>query len=198
MAYSNGFNPQPRLSFASALPVGVEGKGELLDLELHRRVEPAELLGWVNKELPSELHWVEAWEVPLRDPSLASQLKRATYLIRFDLNGLPESQLSPLYSPSSCSHFLGQEAIWVKGFRKGEKILIDAKPYLLSLEPLPADNNEARFELHLNHSSGGSVKAYDLMRVYLERNLPDLTEEEFRIRLRISRLSLRLEDGTDP
>jgi radical SAM-linked protein len=34
VAYSQGFNPHPRLSFASALAVGVTSEGEYLDIYL--------------------------------------------------------------------------------------------------------------------------------------------------------------------
>src|SRR5574337_1790772 len=44
VAYSQGFNPQPKLSLALALPVGVEGRQELGDIELRAAMVPEELV----------------------------------------------------------------------------------------------------------------------------------------------------------
>ncbi len=35
LAYTQGFNPQPRLQFAAALPVGFTGRGEVADVFLN-------------------------------------------------------------------------------------------------------------------------------------------------------------------
>src|SRR5512137_1305759 len=43
LAYTQGFNPQPRLSLAQALAVGVEGLRELGDMELTLRMAPEEM-----------------------------------------------------------------------------------------------------------------------------------------------------------
>ena len=40
VAYSKGFNPHPRLSFASALAVGTTSDGEYLDIILEKEMDP--------------------------------------------------------------------------------------------------------------------------------------------------------------
>ena len=40
MAYSQGFNPRPRFQIAAALPVGVTGRAELLDVWLIESLVP--------------------------------------------------------------------------------------------------------------------------------------------------------------
>jgi radical SAM-linked protein len=44
IAYSQGFTPHPKISFASAAPTGVASEAEYLELGLRERVEPEELL----------------------------------------------------------------------------------------------------------------------------------------------------------
>src|SRR5689334_21800742 len=43
IAYSSGFTPHPRISYASAAPTGVASEAEYLEIGLRARVEPAEL-----------------------------------------------------------------------------------------------------------------------------------------------------------
>ena len=44
MAYSQGFNPRPRFQIAAALPVGVTGQVELLDVWLDEVLIPEQAL----------------------------------------------------------------------------------------------------------------------------------------------------------
>src|SRR5512137_863511 len=52
LAYSQGFNPQARMHFAAALPVGFTGQAELIDVFLDADVEPADFLARLAPALP--------------------------------------------------------------------------------------------------------------------------------------------------
>jgi len=51
LAYSQGFHPMPRISFAQALPLGTESLDESLDMRLTSPLEPEDLMVRVNREL---------------------------------------------------------------------------------------------------------------------------------------------------
>lgn len=55
VAYSEGFNPIPRLSFAAPLSVGVESEYEILDLKITNEVNPEEVAEALNRNLSDEL-----------------------------------------------------------------------------------------------------------------------------------------------
>ena len=55
VAYSEGFNPIPRLSFAAPLSVGVESEYEILDLKITNEVDPSEVMAALNRNLSTEL-----------------------------------------------------------------------------------------------------------------------------------------------
>lgn len=79
VAYSQGFNPRPRFQIAAALPVGVTGRAEQIDIWLTEPLPLAAALDRLNSTLPSGL---EVWgieEVELRAPSLQSQMRAAEY-----------------------------------------------------------------------------------------------------------------------
>lgn len=79
LAYSRGFNPRPKLAFASALPVGFVGRAEMLDVFLERRVELHDFVSRLRAQLPCGLELRSATEVSLALPSLPSQLAAAEY-----------------------------------------------------------------------------------------------------------------------
>jgi radical SAM-linked protein len=81
VAYSKGFNPRPRFQIAAALPVGVTGSAELLDLWLDETLAPAEVLTRLQPILPPGLEVLDVKEVELRSPSLQSQMRAAEYRV---------------------------------------------------------------------------------------------------------------------
>jgi radical SAM-linked protein len=79
VAYSQGFNPRPRFQLAAALPVGVTGRAELLDVWLDVTMDPAEALARLVPVLPAGLEVLGVEEVGLRAPALQSQMRAAGY-----------------------------------------------------------------------------------------------------------------------
>ncbi len=89
VAYSQGFNPQLRIQFASALPVGCSGAAEVADLWLDEPVAPLEFTARVQAQLPAGVRVFDAHEVALDLPSLQSQMQQAEYLIQVDVTDTP-------------------------------------------------------------------------------------------------------------
>lgn len=87
LAYSHGFNPQPRMQFASALPVGIEAENELLDVWLLQAVEPASWIERLRRTLPTGfiLHGLD--QVSLDLPAMQASLRAAQYRIEFGETG---------------------------------------------------------------------------------------------------------------
>jgi radical SAM family uncharacterized protein/radical SAM-linked protein len=81
--YSRGFNPRPRISFPSALPLGTTGDNELVIIRLMSRPSPDYLAAEINRYLPKGLRIVSANIKPVeyKDPiPVASE-----YLVELDL-----------------------------------------------------------------------------------------------------------------
>jgi len=62
IAYSQGFTPHPKVSYASAAPTGVASEAEYLEIGLRARVEPDELARALDAALSPGLDVVEAVE----------------------------------------------------------------------------------------------------------------------------------------
>ena len=81
VAYSQGFNPRPRMSFASPLAVGITSESELLDILLEQRISTEHFISSMSKQLPSGIDIREISEVGLKVPSLQSQATLAEYTV---------------------------------------------------------------------------------------------------------------------
>ena len=79
LAYSQGFNPRPRFQIAAALPVGVTGTAELLDIWLTDELAPEEVVARLRAASPPGLEILAAEPVELQAPSLQSMLRAADY-----------------------------------------------------------------------------------------------------------------------
>src|SRR5689334_25227158 len=62
IAYSQGFTPHPKISYASAAPTGVGSEAEYLELGLRERVDPAQLVKALDGSLSPGLDVLEAVE----------------------------------------------------------------------------------------------------------------------------------------
>ena len=69
LAMSQGFTPRPKMSFALALGLGIEGHDEVVDIELCQPVESAELLRRLAETSPAGLEWLEARALPGSAPA---------------------------------------------------------------------------------------------------------------------------------
>lgn len=81
MSHSQGFHKQPKVTFATAEPVGEESVGDVMDVVLRERVEPQVLRDRLVRVLPPGFHVFEAEEAPVRGDSLMSLVTGFAYTI---------------------------------------------------------------------------------------------------------------------
>ncbi|MCW5823570.1 MAG: TIGR03960 family B12-binding radical SAM protein [Cyanobacteria bacterium TGS_CYA1] len=90
MAYSQGFNPHPKLAFAGPLPLFMETAGDIADVELTHDISQSDFMARLNEQLPEEVRVLEVTSVSEKPKdSLASLLDTATYkaeMVRGSLN----------------------------------------------------------------------------------------------------------------
>ena len=73
MAYSSGFNPHPRISYAGAAPTGSASEAEYLEIALAEEVDPTWAHDALDEALPDGLDVLEV--VPSAGGSLADRLE---------------------------------------------------------------------------------------------------------------------------
>lgn len=79
LAYSQGFNPHPRLTLAMPSPVGCTGASEELDILLNEPMPDQEICTRLANTLPPGITVQAVQTVPLKAPARPSLIRRADY-----------------------------------------------------------------------------------------------------------------------
>lgn len=87
--YTEGFNPHPYISFLLALSLGVESKGEPVDIKIVGNMTPQEVKDRLNATLPEGLR-VESASAPFNK---SSEIEYAEYDINFYSDEITEKEL---------------------------------------------------------------------------------------------------------
>lgn len=92
IAQTQGFNPHPRLSFALALALGIEGRREVVDFDLAQDMVPDRLLETLGQHSPEGLDWLEANLIPQSTPP--PEAIEARYSLAIALERRPAARLA--------------------------------------------------------------------------------------------------------
>ena len=163
-AYSEGFNPHMKMSFASALAVGVTSHAEYLDLELTEEIEPASISARLKPQLPSGVSLKDAHYMNPRSQALMAIVNLATYEI---LVPLAKDTAWESAATNIAGFNQAVEVIYVKQSPKGRRE-IDIKEYLaepVTVMPVPDSKGTIKISLVVKITPGGSVKPAEVLAV---------------------------------
>lgn len=82
VAYSQGYNPRPRLSLASALPLGITSQGEVLEVWLEEPLPLEDVQAALQASAPPGVTFLAVQPVAEGTPKLASRVRAAEYCAR--------------------------------------------------------------------------------------------------------------------
>lgn len=157
-AYSEGFNPHPKISFGSALAVGVEGEREYVDIELEQDLDLKEILGRLQEQLPVGIRLIEIRVISQGAKALMAVLNAASYKISVPM-GLPVSEER---LQEAISAWLGQEHIPYARYSKKGRVEKDIRPWVKALTG-HIQKDEAVFELEVEVGNQGSVRPEEVI-----------------------------------
>jgi radical SAM-linked protein len=103
---SSGFHPKPRITFASALGLGIVGRQEVVEIEFDGDLAPQDVLAELNSQAPPGLRFLSA-QVP---SGSRLQPTRSLYLLPLPAGFRPEL-------PRRISMLLNQEAWLIQRIR---------------------------------------------------------------------------------
>jgi radical SAM family uncharacterized protein/radical SAM-linked protein len=86
LSFSRGFHPQPRLSLADPLPVGMESLDEYGEAFLKERIDPDDFVALMNLSLAPGLRILEAKEIDIKGPSITTLLEGGRYEVRLPIS----------------------------------------------------------------------------------------------------------------
>jgi radical SAM-linked protein len=128
MAYSAGFSPHPRISYANAAPTGAASEAEYLEIAVTRRCDTEELRAALDEALPPGLDVVEVVEA--RTPGFAERLEASVWQV--ELPGV-----EPGEAGSALAAFLAAPAVEVQRLTKTGMRTFDARSAVLRAEVRP-------------------------------------------------------------
>ncbi|HWJ03633.1 MAG TPA: TIGR03936 family radical SAM-associated protein [Verrucomicrobiae bacterium] len=189
MAFSEGFNPHPKIAFGSALALGVTSIREYVDIELARDMLPADFMTILQAQLPKGITLLEAREIPTGSKALMAVLNRASYRVKVPL-------LLPLEQEKFdevLARFLAQESIayvrYSKAKGRQEKNL---RPFIQHVRG-EVKGELLEVELEVEVGNQGSLKPIELIGVL--REFGDLPLDVDGTRVHRQGIYIRNEEG---
>ncbi|AXH94950.1 TIGR03936 family radical SAM-associated protein [Ornithinimicrobium avium] len=137
VAFSGGFHPHPKISYANAAPTGAASEAEYVEVALCELVDPSGVAALLDASLPVGLDVVEVVDADDLDGALADRLQGSLWALRFraggtDLEGMASAVTALLAAP---------RVTVTRMMKKGPREL-DVREALLdlrqSVDPLPA------------------------------------------------------------
>ncbi|MCP4641980.1 MAG: TIGR03960 family B12-binding radical SAM protein [bacterium] len=167
MAYSQGFHAHPKLTFATAPPVGEESRGDLMDVVLIERVEPEDLLARVQSVLPMGFGAYGVCEVPLRGQALMAATAGFAYTFRgaCDVQAL-ERNVERL---TEATELLVERRVKPKGRKRGRQAgrpgtkRINVRPMIESIRVAEQGSEEAAVDVETRFVENRGVKPRELL-----------------------------------
>ncbi|WP_328721692.1 TIGR03936 family radical SAM-associated protein [Streptomyces sp. NBC_00247] len=127
MAYSAGFTPHPKVSYANAAPTGTGSEAEFLEIALTEHRDPQLLRDLLNESLPDGLDITDAVEA--RTSGLADRLTASVWEMRLDGVTLQDAE-------AAVAAFLAAETVEVQRRAKNGVRTFDAREAVVGLEAL--------------------------------------------------------------
>jgi len=187
MAYSSGFNPHPRISYAGAAPTGSASEAEYLEIGLARESDPREVQTALDEALPPGLDVLDV--VVSSGSSLADRLEASRW--RLTLPGVP-----PERAAAAVEQFLGTDEIPVERMTKKGSRQFDCREAVVSLESHGDPGNGAEcaiLHLVLRHGTP-SVRPDDVLAGL--REIAGLEAESAPLHERLAQGPLDTQTGT--
>ncbi|MBW8484068.1 TIGR03936 family radical SAM-associated protein [Actinomadura parmotrematis] len=130
VAFSAGFSPHPKISYAGAAATGTASEAEYLELGLTEHRDPARVREELDAALPDGLDIVDVVAVPAgagKPSALADRLEASEWRIRLD--GVPEGAAA-----AAVSAFLDAGAVEVERLTKKGRRRFDARSAVSAME----------------------------------------------------------------
>ena len=148
MAYSSGFSPHPRISYANASPTGAASEAEYLEIGLAERCDPVKVQAALDAALPPGLDVVEV--VPSPPGALADLLTGSRWAV--DLVDVDATTVQ-----QAVDRLLAEESVAVERMTKNGLRHFDARSAVVSLAvdetvPAPVGSGTIRLLVTLEHT----------------------------------------------
>lgn len=158
VAYTQGFHAQPRVNFATAVPVGEESEADYMDVLLTNAVAPEVLRRTLAGVLPPGFHVYEAWDAPLGAPALMSTVRGFRYRVTTPTSA---AEMAARVEALLASERLPVSRLAKQGGRKREKT-VDVRPMIAGIRVEGEEGGRAVLRVETVLVDGRGVKPREL------------------------------------
>lgn len=128
MAYSAGFSPHPKISYAGAAPTGAASEAEFLEIHVLEVVDPATLRNELDGALP---HGLDVVEIVEADGSLVEKLRASRWRIQW-----------PQGVEAAVAAFAARDSVEVERITKAGRRSIDVRALCSDMQMTTPDTLE--------------------------------------------------------
>ncbi|MFF2211653.1 TIGR03936 family radical SAM-associated protein [Streptomyces antibioticus] len=169
MAYSAGFTPHPKVSYANAAPTGTGSEAEYLEIALTAARDPEKLRALLDESLPAGLDIVDAVEA--RTSGLADRLTASVWELRLDGVEAADAERAVLA-------FNSAESVEVQRMTKNGVRTFDARPAVVRLEAGPEAGPEARPETQSETADRPTDRPCAILRLVVRHVTPAVRPDD--------------------
>lgn len=159
LAFSQGFNPQPKIAIAAALPIGISGRSEVMDVFLETFVPTLEVAKTLASALPYELQLVSVEEVPWDEHPLQARMRATEYEVLIPA----EWTLGELHR--RVAMFLAAREIWHERRSKGKTKRYDLRSLVEDVRVIRREGEYFRLFLRLRHEPSATGRPDEVLAV---------------------------------
>jgi radical SAM-linked protein len=168
VAYTTGFSPHQKMSFAAPLGVGLESNGEYMDIEVNSLTSSSELMAALNEQMADGIEILEVHLLPDDAGNAMASVAAAKYSIAFREGYLPQFMSSIVVE-----EFYSQPEIIVTKKTKKSEETFDMKPYIFELN---FDEQNKILVMTVDASSSGNIKPSLVVKTLYDFNNTELDE----------------------
>lgn len=162
VAYSEGFNPHMKFSFASALAVGTTSEAEVMDVELEHPLAQPEAWDRLTRALPPGVRLLCLVPYEGKTKSLMAAVDSASYRIVLPYAGTQEA------AERAAAAFFAAPAVVYRRVLPKKTREIDAKTYIKEIR-VKKDGATLILQLAINIMQTGSLKPGEAVALLVEK-----------------------------
>lgn len=156
LVYSEGFTPRPKITLASALPLGYTSEYELADFWLKEDMAVEHIRKVLEKSAPPGLELIDLKAIDLQEEKLQNAITSATFLVSL-LEPLPRLD-------QKVAAMMVKEEIIKEKVRKGKKREYNLRELIESVEVLSEDEGgQQQLVMRLRAGEGTTGRPDDVL-----------------------------------
>jgi radical SAM-linked protein len=162
LAYSSGFSPHPKISFAHPLSLGFTSCGEYLEIVCSEAYDSSAIREALNRSFPVGIEATFCKEIPEQGKTMASLVRWASYHITIPVGDHPEGQRFLDYTD--------QTAMIGRKRKKGSEdmVEVDMKPLIHSVAVVSDNASGLSLDIVVNAGSTANLNPEVLLHGFLD------------------------------